>query len=301
MDKKKLLVLIDSVNCAKTALIHAKQKALQDSKHIDIVAFSYEDTGNILFSLSPEQVLAIQDKQLSLLRATLEPLLKKELTDCEYTFQTVWHESPEQWLNNEINATNYDMAIKTRHIDAQTQFSELDWQLIRFSPIPLYLAADNKWRNNCNVLAALDLGSEKASKHQLNKAIINCGLDYANSEGCEFYACYTVHVSPILRDLGIVFSDEQVLNAFEKLPELQRDLINEYNLRDKLHIKAGLAEQVIPSLAAKLDAELVIIGSVGNVGIKGKLIGNTAEKIMRLLKTDLLILPPTQFNTNFLN
>jgi len=147
-----------------------------------------------------------------------------------------------------------------------------------------YLATDSKWRKNNNVLAALDLGSEKASKYELNQVIINCGLDYARSDDCEFYACYTVHVSPILRDLGIVFSDEQVLYTFEILPALQRNLINKHNLQNKLHIKAGLAEQVIPSLSAKLDAGLVIFGSVGNSGIKGKLIGNTAEKLCVYLK-----------------
>lgn len=90
----------------------------------------------------------------------------------------------------------------------------------------------------------------------------------------------------------MVFSKEQLVNAFEKLPQSQQALITNNNLRDKLHIKAGLPEQVFSSLAAKLNADLVIISSVGNVGIKAKLIGNTAEKIMRLLKTDLLILPP---------
>jgi len=47
----------------------------------------------------------------------------------------------------------------------------------------------------------------------------------------------------------------------------------------------------------------MIIGSVGNVGIKAKLIGNTAEKIMRLLKTELLILYqhiPTLYFDRFL-
>lgn len=83
-----------------------------------------------------------------------------------------------------------------------------------------------------------------------------------------YRACF-----PYFKRLRNFFSDEQVLNAFEKPPIVQRNLINEHNLRDKLHIKAGLAEQVIQSLTAKL-------------------IGNTAEKIMRLLKTDLLILPP---------
>ena len=90
----------------------------------------------------------------------------------------------------------------------------------------------------------------------------------------------------------MAFSKEQLVNAFEKRPQSQQALITDNNLRDKLHIKAGLPEQVISSLAAKLNADLVTIGSVRNVGIKAKLIGNTAEKIMRLLKTDLLILPP---------
>ncbi|WP_256872085.1 MULTISPECIES: universal stress protein [unclassified Pseudoalteromonas] len=49
---------------------------------------------------------------------------------------------------------------------------------------------------------------------------------------------------------------------------------------------------MISSLAAKINADLVIIGSVGNIGIKAKLIGNTAEKIMRLFNVDLVILTP---------
>ncbi|WP_076918536.1 universal stress protein [Pseudoalteromonas sp. SK18] len=292
MDRKKLLVLIDSVEFAKTSLQHAKQKALQGDKHIDIVAFSFEETGNILFSLSPEQLLALQDKCLSSLRAQLEPLIAAELAGCSYTFQTAWHEAPEQWLNEDIDTDDYEMVIKTRHIDSDSQFSELDWQLIRFTPIALYLAADNKWRKHTNILAALDLASEKPAKLKLNQSIVKYGLAYAERTGCEFYAGYTVYISPILRDLGLVFSEEQLVNAFEKLPKSQQALITDNNLRDKLHIKAGLPEQVIPSLAAKFNADLVIIGSVGNVGIKAKLIGNTAEKIMRLLKTDLLILPP---------
>lgn len=292
MDKKKLLVLVDSIEFAKTSLQHAKQKALQGDKHIDIVAFCFEETANVLFSLSPEQLLSLQDQCLSSLRAQLEPVIATELTGCSYTFQTVWHEAPEQWLNEDLESADYEMVIKTRHIDEHSQFSELDWQLIRFSPIALYLAADNKWRKHTNILAALDLASEKPAKHELNRAIVKCGLAHAKRTGCEFYAAYTVHISPILRDLGLVFSEEQLVDAFEKLPQSQQDLITDNNLRDKLYIKAGLAEQVIPSLAAKLNANLVIIGSVGNIGIKAKLVGNTAEKIMRLLKTDLLVLPP---------
>ena len=43
----------------------------------------------------------------------------------------------------------------------------------------------------------------------------------------------------------MVFSKEQLVNAFEKLPQSLQALITDNNLHDKLHIKAGLPEQVI--------------------------------------------------------
>jgi len=58
------------------------------------------------------------------------------------------------------------------------------------------------------VLAAIDLGTEKLAKYKLNNEILKYAKSYAGKQNCHFYACYTVHVSPILRNLGIVFSDE---------------------------------------------------------------------------------------------
>ena len=46
----------------------------------------------------------------------------------------------------------------------------------------------------------------------------------------------------------------------------------------------SLPENVIPSTAAKYKAGLVVIGTMGRKGIAGKLMGNTAEKILKLLK-----------------
>ena len=70
---------------------------------------------------------------------------------------------------------------------------------------------------------------------------------YAERTDCEFYAGFTVYISPILRDLGLVFSEDQFVNAFEKRPQSQQALITDNNSSDKLHIKAGLPEQVISS------------------------------------------------------
>jgi universal stress protein E len=56
-----------------------------------------------------------------------------------------------------------------------------------------------------------------------------------------------------------------------------------------------LPEKVIPQVAKDIDAELVIIGTVGRVGISAALIGNTAEHVIDELNCDVLALKPDGF------
>ena len=62
--------------------------------------------------------------------------------------------------------------------------------------------------------------------------------------------------------------------------------------KENTHIKEGLPEDVIQSLANKLDAELVILGTVGRTGLSAALIGNTAEHVIDRLNCDVLALKP---------
>jgi universal stress protein E len=50
--------------------------------------------------------------------------------------------------------------------------------------------------------------------------------------------------------------------------------------------------QTIVSEAAALKAQLVVMGTVGRKGVKAQVIGNTAEAVLGLLKTDTLTLKP---------
>ena len=58
------------------------------------------------------------------------------------------------------------------------------------------------------------------------------------------------------------------------------------------HCKRGPVERVIASRAAKVGAQIVVMGTIGRKGVKGALLGNTAEKVLRHLKTDVLALKP---------
>jgi len=58
------------------------------------------------------------------------------------------------------------------------------------------------------------------------------------------------------------------------------------------HVEEGLPEDVIEKLADDLDAELVILGTIGRTGISAALIGNTAEHVIDRLNCDVLALKP---------
>lgn len=62
-----------------------------------------------------------------------------------------------------------------------------------------------------------------------------------------------------------------------------------------LHVAQGAAWRVIGSMADKLHADLVVMGSVGRSGVAGMLIGNTAEKTLHASQHSMLIVKPDEF------
>ena len=62
-----------------------------------------------------------------------------------------------------------------------------------------------------------------------------------------------------------------------------------------LHVAQGVAHQVISSTARRINAGLIVMGSVGRSGISGLLIGNTAEKILHTSDRSLLVVKPEGF------
>ena len=63
---------------------------------------------------------------------------------------------------------------------------------------------------------------------------------------------------------------------------------------DHTHVREGFPEEVIPEVAKEIEAELVILGTVGRTGLSAALLGNTAEHVISKLSCNLLAL--TQSN-----
>lgn len=123
--------------------------------------------------------------------------------------------------------------------------------------------------------------------------MIDAGINFATSAKIPLHICYSLPISPVLKDLGIIETKTAVKEAKLKYIPLIQGMLGDHNIPvENIHIKARVASKVIPSLATKHVAGLLIIGSIGHKGLKAKLMGNTAESVLALLKTDILVIQP---------
>jgi universal stress protein E len=165
--------------------------------------------------------------------------------------------------------------------------------LLRECPAPILLTAENKWSGTRPVLAALDLGTKKRSKQELNSRVLGAAKTLAEALGVELKIVSAIEVPTMLADLDLVdpltYSKEQ---REALLPHLKA-LAKEHDIPEKAFVtKRGPVSKVITSQAAKARAQIVVMGTVGRQGLKAKLLGNTAESVLRLLRTDVLAFKP---------
>ncbi|WP_448546621.1 universal stress protein [Thalassotalea fusca] len=285
----KLLVVADKVGESSVALKQALILADTYQAQIHVVQFVYEDLRDV--SNDHDE---IRNTIIDRLSTQLEQELAHTISgQVEYTYEVVWLKKIHQWIIDYTQEHKPSMVLKTGHRTESTFYTPTDWLLIRECTAPVLIVAETKWRKSPNVFAAIDLGTKLEDKQALNKKILTHAKQLAQSYSVDLHVCYAPPVSPLLRDLGLQYADEVEENAIRDTKAAIESLSQEFDIPKKnFSIHAGDPAKVIPSMAAEANAGLVVIGTVGRTGLSGKFIGNTAEKIMMLLKTDVLALKP---------
>jgi len=65
----------------------------------------------------------------------------------------------------------------------------------------------------------------------------------------------------------------------------------------RTHLPNGFPDKEIPALAEKIDADLIVMGTVARTGVPGLIIGNKAENILQQSKYSVLCVKPQGFVT----
>ena len=178
----------------------------------------------------------------------------------------------EDWSHQAVRAAarcSASMVFKSsyEHSDVQRELRPTsDFTLLRLSPCPVLLVKDKHDWSSRRVLAAINSQSTDDAHIKLNNLIISFAQNFTDAYG----------------------SDAHFINAYQDANHPP----NEGQLaapQEHIHLVRGAAAEVISATAEKLDVDLIIIGTVGRSGLKGRVVGNTSEKILDHTGADILV------------
>lgn len=253
-------------------------------KTAEVFAYSYESfSGKEHYNprLAAVAKLHIMQQRNSEIEAQLQSLKVDDVP-----VNTVWTKDLFEHACHHSIRHGFDLMIKAVH-DAD-HYLPVDWHLIRHVKIPLMLLTDNPINRANSVLMAVDLGSDKAIKQQLNHSVIAHARQLAKATGCALHLAYVVRVPKILRDMDLINTRTLIKEAHQRY----QSQIDELGLpQDNIHILAGEPDLCLYELACRLRARYVVLGARQRRGLLGYVIGNTAEAMLSRIRSNVLVIP----------
>ncbi len=301
---QNILAVIDPSTDEQKALKRAIELAVSikanGSSNIKVTAFltifdfSYEMT--TILSSNERNVMrqsVIKDKTL-----WLESIVNELKSNIDIECQVVWHNRPFEAIIEQVIKHNYDIVIKGTHQHDKLKsviFTPTDWHILRKCPCPVLLVKEHAWPENGNIIASLNVGSDEEEHDSLNVKITEQAKQLASLVQGNVHLVNSFPGTPVNIAIEIPEFNSTEYND-TMLKHHQQAMIAHANKFDisviNTHVEEGLPETVIEQVADKIDAELVILGTVGRTGISAALIGNTAEHVIDQLNCDVLALKP---------
>jgi universal stress protein E len=215
--------------------------------------------------------------------------------------KVVWHNRPFEAVVLAVLEDDYDLVIKGTHdhdVLKSMIFTPTDWHILRKCPCPVLLVKDHDWPQGGNIIAAVNAGSEQKHHLSLNQRVISKALQMAKMLKAQTHLVNAYPGTPVNIAIEIPEFNPQEYNSTMKHHHMDAvsALAKQYDIDEQhCHVKEGMPEDALPGLAATLDAEMVIIGTIGRTGFSAAIIGNTAEHVIDRLDCDVLAVKPADF------
>ncbi|MFT4926347.1 MAG: universal stress protein E [Phenylobacterium sp.] len=294
-----ILVVIDpndeAQNALARAVVLAKASGASVTAFLSIYDFSYEMT--TMLSIAERDAMrkaVVEDREL-----WIKDIISENFSDGIDIFVNVlWHNRPFEAIIETVIKQDYDLVVKGTHTHDTLKsiiFTPTDWHLLRKCPCPVLLVKEMEWAKDGRILAAVHTGSDAGHHKALNDKIIQESFYLANLVSAQVHMVNSFPGTPVNIAIEIPEFDPTEYNTVVKQhhEEAMNELANQYDIsKDRIHIDEGLPEDVIPEVSSAIDAELLVIGTIGRTGFSAAIIGNTAEHVLDRINSDVLAIKP---------
>ncbi|MDO6564900.1 universal stress protein [Amphritea sp. 1_MG-2023] len=165
--------------------------------------------------------------------------------------------------------------------------TSIDGHILRDLPCPVLLIKEQRLWQGGVVMAAVNALTDDPQQIQLNDDLMRVAAQIAvvtesALTAAVAYPSAMMGADPVLQSEHLIQAKaEQALAA-----QLRRLALTV----QAMAVGEGPAEHWLPLAAQQLQARLTVIGTRARGGLKGALIGNTAERILTRLEGDILVL-----------
>lgn len=306
MKFNNILVVLNPENEKQYALARAvrlvKEQKSEQKIHITVFLAVYDLSYEMSALLSSEEREEMHRGVITQRTQLIQPYLEKYADpNIEFTPLVIWHSNEAEAIAAEVEKNTYDLVVKyTKEEESITSliFTPMDWQLLRKCPTPLLMVRDGDWKHQRRILIAVNTSDDDEDRNHsmINQQLVALGIDLAsNLERGNVHLVTAYPPTPV--NMAI---DLPEFNGGEYEKNIRGQyLINMKALRqqfgideDHTHVKEGFPEEVIPEVAKELEAELVVLGTIGRTGLSAAFLGNTAEHVINRLSCNLLAIKP---------
>lgn len=184
-------------------------------------------------------------------------------------------------------------------------FSSFDLTLLRKSPVPVWLCrGKDVAQRSRRVAVAIDPLVGAATAKALNLKMLRVARDlaaHANTE-LEIISCWDFeYENDLRRSVWLSIPEDEIAQAVEEADRTHRmaieSVITESGVAGgfRLHRERGKPSKIIPQFVTNQNIDMLVMGTLARTGIKGFIMGNTAEGILHALTCSLLAFKPEGF------
>lgn len=265
---QKIFIVVDPADSKHVAL----ERAVRTAKH-----FKVKPVLKVFVAVDADAVdTRAVNNNLFRDQSWFESEIRKPIEDggiTDYSLEVCWSS---QWQKAIIQAAKpfkpdwIYLPIHERGSSTRLFFSESKWDLLKSAECPVALIQPGELDSRKVVLAAVNFQAKTDTQTQLNKTIIDAGKSIAERYGAEFHVVNAYIDSMHYPDRG----------------RLAREVGVD---REHIHVEEGYTNEAVSAVAKRIDADLVIIGTLNQRGTTKTSRGNTAERVIAALDRDVAV------------
>lgn len=299
--------MADGSEGEKSALARAARLASANSAKLTLFAAVDAETYQFNDQEARSAVEAINETYIEERREELESLRQEAISEHPQLTVDVAVQAGTMALSviMAVLVNHHDIVVKAAQ-ESRGRWARLfgsgDRKLMRKCPCPVWIVKPSQDTNFRKILAAVDIDPTEPDTESMARRIMALATSLATDEGSELHVVHVWRLAAemALRGRSIDTTDvDEIVRGIEAAHQTELDrLLGAYPYDKRtVHLIKGQAEEVILDLAESLEADLVVIGTVGRAGVPGLLIGNTAEEVLNAVDCSVLTLKPDGFET----